>query len=420
MTSAPSSRSPARPSHPVNHPESGLAPSKLDHVQRHLRRYVDNGQLPGYACLVRRRGHEALFTSHGQRDVERNLPITRDTLFRIYSMTKPITSVAMMTLYEQGAFQLDDPVAKYIPSWANLKVYEGGDPSTIRTKRPDRAMTIKDLLTHTSGLTYGFLHAHPVDALYRKHKIGGIDHSTNLQDMIDALAQLPLQFSPGTRWNYSVATDVLGYLVQQLSDQPLDEYIKERITNPLGMSDTGFQVPAGQQERFAACYQKHPTDNRFNLLESPLDSPYTEAPKMLSGGGGMVSTIDDYQRFADMLLNRGNHSGHPILGRKTLEYMTLNHLPNGGDLASMGQSHFAETSFDGIGFGLGFSVVINPADANVLDSMGEFAWGGAASTYFWVDPEEELTVIFMTQLMPSSAYPIRRQLKALVYQAIID
>ena len=408
------------PTHATKHPESGLAPSKLDHVQRHLRRYVDNGQLPGYACLVQRRGHEALFTSHGQRDVERNLPITRDTLFRIYSMTKPITSVAMMTLYEQGAFQLDDPVAKYIPSWANLKVYAGGDPSTMRTKRPDRDMTIKDLMTHTSGLTYGFLHAHPVDALYRKHKIGGIDHSTNLQDMIDALAQLPLQFSPGTRWNYSVATDVLGYLVQQLSDQPLDEYIKERITTPLGMQDTSFQVPKDQLDRFAACYQKHPTDNRFNLLESPLDSPYAQAPKMLSGGGGMVSTIDDYQRFADMLLNRGHHKGHPILGRKTMEYMTLNHLPNGGDLASMGQSHFAETSFDGIGFGLGFSVVINPADANVLDSVGEFAWGGAASTYFWVDPEEDLTVIFMTQLMPSSAYPIRRQLKALVYQAIID
>ena len=401
-------------------PPSGLAPSKLDNLQRHLRRYVDNGQLPGYACLINRHGHEALYAHYGQRDVERALPIERDTLYRIYSMTKPITSVAMMTLYEQGAFQLDDPVANYIPSWSNLTVYAGGDPSTMRTKAPDRPMTIKDLMCHTSGLTYGFLHNHPVDALYRKHKIGGMALENDLQDMIDALAEIPLQFSPGTRWNYSVATDVLGYLIQQLSDQPLDEYIKERITDPLGMHDTYFQVPSDELDRFAACYQKHPTDNRFVLLDATLDSPFTQKPKMLSGGGGLISTIDDYQKFATLLRNRGSHEGHPILGRKTAQYMTLNHLPGGGDLASMGQSHFAETSFEGIGFGLGFSVVLDPARANVLDSPGEFAWGGAASTYFWVDPEEELTVIFMTQLMPSSAYPIRRQLKTLVYQAIID
>lgn len=404
----------------ISAPPSGLAPRKLDNIQRHLRRYVDNGALPGYACLVNRHGHEALFARHGLRDVERNLPIERDTLFRIYSMTKPITSVAMMTLYEQGAFQLDDPVDHYIPSWANLKVYAGGDPSTMRTKAPDRRMTIKDLMTHTSGLTYGFLHSHPVDALYRKHNIGGLALDNDLQNMIDALAELPLQFSPGTRWNYSVATDVLGYLIQQLSDQPLDEYIKERITEPLGMQDSHFQVPSDCIDRFAACYQKHPTDNRFTLLDSPTDSAFNKRPTMLSGGGGMISTIDDYQRFASLLRNRGSHDGHPILGRKTMEYMTLNHLPGGGDLASMGQSHFAETSFEGIGFGLGFSVVLNPATANVLDSRGEFAWGGAASTYFWVDPVEELTVIFMTQLMPSSAYPIRRELKTLVYQAIID
>ncbi len=404
----------------TNHAAAGMSATRLENVQRLLRRYVDNGRLPGYSCLIQRRGEEALFLTHGLADVERQRAIQRDTLFRLYSMTKPITSVAMMTLYEQGAFQLDDPVANYIPSWQNLQVYASGDPNTIKTKACERPMTIKDLFTHTSGLTYGFHHAHPVDALYRKRKIGGMNLTGDLQDMIDELAELPLQFSPGTRWNYSVATDVLGYLVQLLSDQPLDEYIRERITAPLGMDETFFEVPSAIAARFAACYSKEPASNSFALADDPTTSPYLQAVTLLSGGGGLVSTIDDYQRFASMLLNRGELDGQRILGRKTAEYMTLNHLPGNVDLAAMGQSHFAETPFEGVGFGLGFSVVIDPARANVLDSAGDFAWGGAASTYFWVDPVEQMTVIFMTQLMPSSAYPIRRQLKALVYQSIID
>jgi CubicO group peptidase (beta-lactamase class C family) len=398
----------------------GLCERKLHHVQQHLKRYVDDGKLPGYLCLVSRRGEEALFLAHGLMDVARGRPVARDSVFRIYSMTKPITSVALMTLYERGRFQLDDPVAKYIPQWRNLRVFAGGDERHYDVKVPDRPMVIKDLFTHTSGLTYGFLNAHPVDALYRAQGVGGMATGGTLEDMIERLADLPLQFSPGARWNYSVATDVLGYLVQRLADQDLDVFVREHVTDPLGMRDSGFFVPADAHDRFAACYERVPQTDGFRLQDDPHTSAYRSRPSFLSGGGGMVGTIDDYHRFARMLLNRGELDGSRILGRKTVEYMTLNHLPGNRDLAAMGQPTFSETSYDGIGFGLGFSVVIDPAAANVLDSFGEYAWGGAASTYFFVDPVEELIVIFMTQLLPSSAYPVRRQLKSLVYQAIVD
>ncbi len=400
-------------------PRHGMSEERLQRLGRHLDRYVIDGRLPGYACLVSRHGVEAWFGASGQRDVERGLAVTRDTVFRIYSMTKPITSVALMTLYERGLFQLDDPVARYIPQWRDLRVFAGGDANTYSVRRPDRPMVIKDLLTHTSGLTYGFQHAHPVDALYRARGVGLLTSTMTLAEMIDALAELPLQFSPGARWNYSVATDVLGYLVERLADQDLDDFIRSTITAPLGMSDSGFTVPAGASARFAACYERSRGDG-LRLQDDPENSSYHARPLFLSGGGGMVSTLDDYHRFARMLLGGGAVEGVRILGRKTLAYMTANHLPGNRDLAAMGQPAFAETPFEGIGFGLGFSVVLDPVAANVLDSPGEFAWGGAASTYFFVDPREELVVIFMTQLLPSSAYPIRRQLKTLVYQALVD
>jgi len=397
----------------------GLCEQRLHRVQQHLKQYVDDGRLPGYLCLVSRRGEEALCFAHGLMDVARGRPVTRDTIFRIYSMTKPITSVALMMLYEQGRFQLDDPVAKYIPQWRDLRVFAGGDATAYDVKVPDRPMVVKDLFTHTSGLTYGFLNAHPVDALYRAQGVGGMAGGT-LEDMIDKLAELPLQFSPGTRWNYSVSTDVLGYLVQRLADQDFDEFVREHITGPLGMTDSGFFVPEADHDRLAACYERIPTTNGFRLQDDPHASPYRSRPGFLSGGGGMVSTIDDYHRFTRMLLNKGELDGVRILGRKTVEYMTMNHLPGNRDLAAMGQPTFSETSYEGIGFGLGFSVVLDPAAANVLDSPGEYAWGGAASTYFFIDPVEQLIVVFMTQLLPSSSYPVRRQLKALVYQAIVD
>jgi CubicO group peptidase (beta-lactamase class C family) len=398
----------------------GLCQQRLANVGQHLRGYVDDGRLPGYLCLVSRRGQEALFSAYGSMDVARGRPIRRDTIFRLYSMTKPITSVALMQLYERGRFQLDDPVARYIPQWRDLQVFAAGDAAHFDVKVPARPMTIKDLFTHTAGLTYGFLNSHPVDALYRAQEIGGMAAGGTLEDMIDKLADLPLQFSPGARWNYSVATDVLGFLVQKLADQDLDAYIRDHITAPLGMMDSDFWVPEAAHDRLAACYERVPKDDSFRLQDDPRHSPYRTRPAFLSGGGGMVGTLDDYHTFTRMLLNGGALNGARILGRKTVDYMTCNHLPGNCDLAAMGQRTFSETPFDGIGFGLGFSVVIDPAAANVLDSPGEYAWGGAASTYFFVDPVEQLIVIFMTQLLPSSAYPVRRQLKALVYQALVD
>ena len=398
----------------------GLCDSKLENVQNFMAGYVEDGRLPGYACLVSRRGAEALFLTCGDMDVERGKPIRRDTIFRIYSMTKPITSVALMMLYEKGHFQLDDPVAKYIPSWKDLKVFAGGDEHDYQVTDPARAMTVKDLFTHTSGLVYGFQHAHPVDAMYRARGQGELRTQGTLDDMIEMLAEVPLKFSPGTRWNYGVSTDVLGYLVQRFADQPLDAYIAERITGPLGMVDSDFSVRQGQAERFAACYHRPPGSDTCKLQDDPQTSPYLSRPTFLSGGGGMVSTIDDYHRFTQMLLGKGELDGARLLGRKTVEYMTINHMPDNQDLKGMGQPVFSETPYEGIGFGLGFSVVIDPAAANVLDSVGDYAWGGAASTYFWNDPSEDLTVLFMTQLIPSSSYPIRRQLKALVYQALVD
>ncbi len=398
----------------------GFSEQRLENIQAFVERYVEDGKLPGYLCMVSRHGAEAYFLAHGSMDVERSKPMARDTIFRIYSMTKPITSVALMMLYEQGRFQLDDPVARYIPAWKDLKVFTSGDESAFEVSDLARAMTIKDLFTHTSGLTYGFMNSHPVDAMYRANKIGGMVVGGTLQDMVAKLADIPLQFTPGSQWNYSVATDVLGYLVQLFSDQDLDAYVAQRIAGPLGMTDTGFMVPADKVDRFSACYERVTKNDTFQLQDDPEQSSYLHRPTFFSGGGGMVSTLDDYHRFTKMLLGRGELAGVRLLGRKTVAYMTTNHMPGGRDLAAMGQPVFSETSYEGIGFGLGFSVVVDPAAANVLDSIGEFAWGGAASTYFWVDPVEELIVIFMTQLLPSSSYPIRRQLKTLVYQALVD
>tara|TARA_B100001179_G_scaffold42075_1_gene27717 strand:- start:3283 stop:4515 length:1233 start_codon:yes stop_codon:yes gene_type:complete len=397
----------------------GFSVDRLEHLTAHLDKYVDDGRFPGCSCLVTRHGEEAYFHAFGRRDVDRGLAMERDTVVRIYSMSKPITSVALMMLYEEGKFQLDDPVSKFIPRWSDLNVYEHGENETMVTSPMTVPLTVKHLLTHTSGLTYGFMNSHPVDAMYRNASIGGDRQGSTLEDMIDDLAGIPITFTPGSRWNYSVATDVCGYLVQLFSDTDLDVFVRERITEPLEMNDAGYQVRSSSKDKFAACY-RYKRGGGFELQDDPTTSPYHQRPTFLSGGGGMVATVDDYGRFAQMLLNRGELDGHRILGRKTVEYMATNHMPGNVDLAAMGQPVFSETSYHGIGFGLGFSVVLDPAAAGVLDSPGEFAWGGAASTYFWVDPLEDMTVVFLTQLLPSSTHPIRRELKTLIYQAIVD
>ena len=390
----------------------GLSAARLYKIDHLTQGYINDGMLPGTITLVARRGKIVHLSCQGKMDIEADKSMEDDTLFRIYSMSKPVTTTALMMLYEDGRFQLDDPVSRFIPAFRELQVYSADGRHTA----PARPMTIRDLLTHTSGLTYGFMNSTPVDAMYRQQ---GVEQSANLAEMVSKLAGIPLLFSPGSRWSYSVATDVCGHLVELIADTPFDEFLEEQIFAPLGMTDTGFVVPEDKVHRFAANYDRT-SDNGMRMIDSPESSPYLQDRGLHSGGGGLVSTIHDYYKFASMLLNQGDHAGTRILGRKTVELMTSNHLPNNGDLTSMGQAVFSETPYDGIGFGLGFSVMLDPATAQILGSPGEFAWGGAASTYFFVDPKEDMLVIFMTQLMPSSSYPIRREMRVLAYQSIID
>jgi len=399
--------------------EVGLSAERLARITPFFEeRYVATGQLAGVLTLVARQGRVAHLGCSGLRNAASGEAMTPDTIFRMYSMTKPVVSVALMTLYQEGRFQLDDPVSRFIPSWADLRVWSDGTADSYSTTFPEREMQVRDLLTHTSGLTYGFMARHPVDSLYRRRGVDA-DGSATLAEMVDKLAELPLLFSPGTRWSYSVATDVCGYLCEVLSGQGLDDLLRQRIFEPLGMADTGFSVPEDGAHRLAANYAWTPKQPLL-LFDDPATSTYRTPPTFLSGGGGLVSTAADYLRFATMLANRGELDGQRVLGRKTVEHMTLNHLPGGVDLAAMGQKVFSEISYDGIGFGLGFSVMLDPARAGVIGSIGEHGWGGAASTMFWVDRSEDLVGMLLTQLMPSSTYPIRRELKALVYQALVD
>jgi CubicO group peptidase (beta-lactamase class C family) len=372
--------------------------------------------MPGALTLVWRRGEIAHFSAIGMADVERKKTLKEDTIFRIYSMTKPVTSVAFMMLIEQGLIALDDPVHRYIPEWRDLGVYQGGFLETFRTKRPERPMLIVDLMRHTSGLTYGFQQSTNVDAAYRKHKLGEIEKHGTLEYMVEKLAKLPLEFSPGTAWNYSVSTDILGYIIGKVSGMTFEDFLRTKIFKPLGMTDTDFYVRAGQESRLAACYSVTPKGG-MDLQDDPVKSPYLEPPSFVSGGGGLVSTASDYLKFCRMLSNGGALDGVQILSPKTIELMTKNHLPGGKYLPELSRSLFSEAAYDGIGFGLGFAVTMDPAKTLIPGSVGEYSWGGAATTSFWIDPKEELIAIFMTQLIPSSTYPIRRELRTLVYSA---
>ena len=400
--------------------EVGLSSARLDRIRGHFQRYIDDGKLAGTLTLVARHGQVAFFEPQGHLELEGRRPMHQDAVFRIYSMSKPITTVALMMLLEKGLCQLDDPVHRFIPSWERLGVFVGGSYPAFLRAPALRPMTIRDLLSHTSGLTYGFMERTNVDAAYRALRIA--DRSKpdyTLQDMVDTLAELPLEFSPGTRWNYSVATDVTGYLVEVISGQRFDAYLSEHIFQPLGMPDTAFTVADTQLERFACNYERL-RDGRLRLADNP-DSSEFRGGSFFSGGGGLISTAPDYLRFTLMLRNRGELDGVRLLSRKTVDLMTVNHLPGGQDLTALAQAGmFTETAYAGVGFGLGFSVMLDPARAQVLGTPGEFAWGGAASTAFWVDPVEDLIVIFMTQVMPSSSYPIRRELRNLTYAALAD
>ena len=402
--------------------QSGLSKQRLENISNHLQeRYITPGKIAGAVTLVHRKNETAFFEAQGQSVLESNKPMEKDTIFRIYSMTKPITSLALMQLHEQAKFQLSDPVHRFIPKWKNLRVYDSGSRRLMVTRAPERPMQIHDLLTHTSGLTYGFTERTNVDAMYREAAIGCLDRpfKGNLQDMVDGLAELPLEFSPGTKWNYSVATDVLGHLTEVISDMPLDDYFKEHIFKPLDMADTDFYVPEDKIDRFAACYMRG-SKGEIKLQDDPVNSHYTRKPKLLAGGAGLVSTASDYLNFAKALLNGGELNGERIIGRKTLEFMTSNHLPEDKDLGQIAVGKFSESLYEGVGFGLGFSVSLDPTQSKTISSVGEYAWGGAASTAFWVDPVEDLVVVFMAQYMPSTIYNFRGQLKQLVYGAICD
>lgn len=399
----------------------GLSSERLARIDEHLkRRYIDPGKIAGALTLVSRRGEIAWLSPLGSMDRERGRPMTDDVIFRIYSMTKPITSVALMQLHERGDFQLTDPVHRFLPAWRNLGVYEAGSFPTFATRSCKRPMTVQDLLRHTSGLTYGFLHRTNVDHAYRKLGIGNLErYDGTLAEMCETLARLPLEFSPGEAWNYSVATDVCGHLVEVLSGEPFDEYLHRHVLGPLGMDDTGFVVPDEKLSRFAACYERGP-GKTLRLLDDPETSPYRTRPRFFSGGGGLVSTAADYLRFCRMLAAGGELDGERIIGRKTLEAMTRNHLPEHRDLSVVALGWFGEMPYAGVGFGLGFSVRQDCEKGGVVSSEGAFAWGGAASTVFWVDPREDLIVIFLTQFMPSRTFNFRGQLESIVYGAIVD
>ena len=400
--------------------QAGFDAGRLARIDRHFARYVEDGRLPGWLILVSRNGKVVHLASCGQRDLEAGLPVETGTRFRVYSMTKPVTAVAAMQLYEEGAFALKDPVSRFIPAFADLAVYRDGPASAPRTEPATQELRIWHLLTHTAGLTYGFHYAHPVDELYRAAGFEWVaPEGRDLAECCELWAGLPLLFEPGSEWNYSVASDVLGRVVEVVSGQPLDRYFSERIFGPLGMTGTGFWVEGPEAAgELAALYVPGP-GGRLDRNDD-LGGRALRRPACLAGGGGLVSTAADYHRFTQALLGGGELDGARVLGSRTLAYMARNHLPGGADLERFGRRLFSETTFDGVGYGLGFAVLLDPVANKVLSTPGELAWGGAASTFFWVDPTERLTAIFMTQLLPSSTYPLRSELRQLVYQALVD
>ncbi|MBY0257463.1 serine hydrolase [Methylobacterium sp.] len=396
----------------------GLCPDRLERIDGWMRANVAAGKVAGLSVMLARGGKTAFFRTHGRADIARDKPFAPDTIARIYSMTKPLTSVAVMMLYEEGRFQLDDPITRFLPEFSDLRVLTGGNRAKFESEPARRPITIRDLLTHTSGLTYGFMEATLVDALYRQNGVDfGEAQDAGLAEVVGRLARQPLLAQPGAEWNYSVATDVLGHLVAVVSGQDFADFLRERVIAPLGMVDTDFFVPAGKLPRLAANYSLF-RDRTLKLYDDAEDSRFANPPACPSGGGGLVSTAADYMRFCRFLLGRGELEGTRLLGRKTVDLMLTNHLD--GDLAAMGQPRFSETAYTGIGFGLGFSVMLDPARAQIVGTPGEVAWGGLASTAFWVDPAEDLAVVLLTQLIPSSALPLRRELRVLTYAALVD
>ncbi|MEI8237965.1 MAG: serine hydrolase domain-containing protein [Actinomycetota bacterium] len=398
----------------------GMSSERLARIDRHFQRFIDDQRLAGWQIVVARHGKIVHSSVAGQRDMKAGLPVQDDTIWRIFSMTKPITAVLALQLWEEGAFELNDPVHQFIPSFKDTKVWRGGSVTNPVLDPMVEPMKLWQLFAHTAGLTYGFMYAHPVDDLYRR---AGFEWGTpgdhDLAGVCDVLAGLPLLFQPGSEWNYSMGLDVLGRVLEVVSGKPLDVLLRERLLDPLGMHDTTWFVPEEHQGRLAELYGAHPVSSQAIPLTQMGDAA-KRPPKIFGGGGGLQSTAGDYQRFMQMLAGGGELDGVRILSPRTVRFMASNHLPNGVDLTAFGRPLFSETTFDGVGFGLGVSVTIDPVKGRVPGNAGEYAWGGAASTAFWIDPTDDLTVGFYTQLLPSSVHPIRSQLKQLVYQSFLD
>ena len=405
----------------TNDPEAlGLCSERLARIPAFYKEsYLEPKRLPNLSTLVARNGEIAHLSCNGVKDWDTGEQVTADTIYRIYSMTKPVTSVAAMMCFEAGLLRLEHPVSRYIPGFANLKVCAGEG----QVKDADREMTVKDLFLHTSGLTYDFLGLHPVEKQYIEKRV--IRQNYTLAEMCERLAEIPLVFSPGDRWNYSVAIDVLGHLVELVSGMDLDEFFQTKIFAPLGMVDTGFTIPVEKLPRFAACYARNPNTKEITMADKGDEtSSYCREGKdpqrFFGGGGGLVSTMPDYFNFCRMLANGGELNGARLLSPKTVEYMMMNHLPDGKTMAGMGDTMFSESNMAGNGFGLGGAVTVDEILMNQPCSAGTFSWGGLASTFFWIDPVEDIIGIQMTQMMPSSSYPIRPQFQQFVYSSIVE
>jgi CubicO group peptidase (beta-lactamase class C family) len=401
--------------------ELGFDPTRLNRVADRLGTYLSAGLFAGYSVAVGRHGKVAYVHKAGHADREAGQPIADDTVFRIYSMTKPITAVAAMMLWEEGHFELTDPISKFIPSFADCRVYVKGTADTCLTVPVTEPVRIWHLLSHTAGLTYGFMKTHPVDEMYRRHgQDFGVPSGMDLAAACDDWASIPLLFQPGTEWNYSVGTDVIGRLIEVIAKMPLNEFLEQRIFQPLGMTETGFGTRADQQDRLAALYVPLGANKEATRFDTLGHAAKVHNPKFLSGGGGLVSTLHDYFRFQQVLRGRGEANGTRLLAPHTVKLMASNHLPGGADLESAGRPLFSETPYPGVGFGLAMSVTLNPAETRNAGSVGDYGWGGAASTWMLIDPVEDLTLTFMVQLLPSSTYQVRTQLKQAVYQALIN
>jgi len=399
-----------------------LSKEKLKKIEEYFNQTYVPENIPGFSVLVEQENNEIYYYETGLIDVNRKRNLNRDSIFRIYSMTKPITSISIMMLLEKGLINISDEVEKFIPEWEELSVYQSGSFENLITEPPKRKMIIKDLLMHRSGLTYDFEETSFVQKIYLKEeiKIARAKEKRSADQYIKKLADIPLAFSPGEYFNYSISTDILGFIIERITNMTLEDYFKKYIFEPLEMNDTFFQIPNNKIDRLATCYIFDQTNDKYIVEDDFEKSSYREKPSCYSGGGGLLSTIDDYMKFCKLLQNKGAKNNLNIIGSRTADFMMSNHLEKDIDLYDIAKGKWGTNIGKGVGFSLGGSVVIDPIKNMSLRSKDEFSWGGAASTQFWVDPKERISVVFMTQMLGNPlSNEMREDLRTLVYQALI-